>query len=505
MALRAAAYACLWSLLFLVVAISSWNQHVELELLWNLQNNYNDQGVHVGNSNATVLLLNENEGDLTNASALLSGAAQSPAVETAASLGSIFSKDEKEDVALARFANGSIGYIADPTALRRGISAFLKQPYDNHNNHSYWHVLKHYQEQYRRDALYGNESLTADNVCFRPPGQGWEGGTGAYALLTEKIMLAADADSTTTTTSPKVLCAIYTHAPLMRDLARAAAITWGSQCDGFLAFSNQTVELLGMVDLLHKGPEAYQNMWQKTRSIWKYIHQHYLEDYDYFHLGGDDLFMLVPNLRHFVATLPKNAPVFAGQWTRQKNRPYLSGGPGYTLNREALRRYIENVWEDCYPNAMVSYEDRLISKCMEQANVELTDTRDVAKAEQQYHDCPPQQVYNGRPSAPGSRRRNANFHSRGISYWETLPYPNASASSLPVWQLATSTSNKSGTLEPVAVGPKYGLEAAGKYSVSFHQIQHPLFMARLHAILYPGICPPDSPLGRARQQQQSRN
>ena len=47
-----------------------------------------------------------------------------------------------------------------------------------------------------------------------------------------------------------------------------------------------------MLDILHVGgEESYQNnMWQKARSIWAYISDHYLDDYDWFHLGGDDLF-----------------------------------------------------------------------------------------------------------------------------------------------------------------------------------------------------------------------
>lgn len=47
----------------------------------------------------------------------------------------------------------------------------------------------------------------------------------------------------------------------------------------------------------HEGPETYGNMWQKIRAIWKYISFHYKDDFDWFVLGGDDLFMIVENLR----------------------------------------------------------------------------------------------------------------------------------------------------------------------------------------------------------------
>lgn len=38
-------------------------------------------------------------------------------------------------------------------------------------------------------------------------------------------------------------------------------------------------------------------MWQKSRAIWKYINFHYKDDYDWFILGGDDIFLIVENLR----------------------------------------------------------------------------------------------------------------------------------------------------------------------------------------------------------------
>ena len=30
----------------------------------------------------------------------------------------------------------------------------------------------------------------------------------------------------------------------------------------------------------------YHNIWQKVRNIWKYIYDNYMDDYDYFVIGG---------------------------------------------------------------------------------------------------------------------------------------------------------------------------------------------------------------------------
>ena len=42
---------------------------------------------------------------------------------------------------------------------------------------------------------------------------------------------------------------------------------------------------LNAVKIDHQGEEAYMNMWQKLRSIWSYVHEHYSSDYDFFSLG----------------------------------------------------------------------------------------------------------------------------------------------------------------------------------------------------------------------------
>ena len=54
---------------------------------------------------------------------------------------------------------------------------------------------------------------------------------------------------------------------------------------------------LNRFKIKHEGPEEYNNMWQKSRAIWKYINFHYINDFDWFVLGGDDLFVIVENLR----------------------------------------------------------------------------------------------------------------------------------------------------------------------------------------------------------------
>ena len=46
--------------------------------------------------------------------------------------------------------------------------------------------------------------------------------------------------------------------------------------------SNKTDRALGTVDIPHEGPEEYNNIWQKVRSMWSYIYDNYYEKYDWY-------------------------------------------------------------------------------------------------------------------------------------------------------------------------------------------------------------------------------
>jgi glycoprotein-N-acetylgalactosamine 3-beta-galactosyltransferase len=375
----------------------------------------------------------------------------------------------------ARYANGTLGYVADPTALRQGAASFLNELVDNDTrfaDQSYWKLLMDFETVYRNGTFSGNELLSPDFICAPGPGRGYEQDYG-YKLLTEKIRIHPSGSPTES--SPKLLCLVYTY-PKMRDLQRTQALSWGLKCDGYLAFSTETISNLGTLHLEHAGDESYDNMWQKVRSIWFYVYKHYRNDYDFFHLGGDDLYVIVENLRKFLSeTLKRHAhgdEIYLGQWIPQPgDKPhYVSGGPGYTLNRAALVRLVEDALPTCRVHMRASYEDRLVSQCLGEIGIMGGDTRDRETGEQLYHDCGPAHLYTFRSTTT----KRGSFHAKAASYWETLSFPNSTKK----------------------VGPKHGLDAAGKYSVTFHDIYHPLYVARLHSILYPATCPATSPLGR---------
>lgn len=140
----------------------------------------------------------------------------------------------------------------------------------------------------------------------------------------------------------KILCMVYTAYTNddQHQRLRSISETWATRCDGFIAASNTTDHSLGAVDLLHEGPEEYGNMWQKIRSMWSYAYSHYLDEFDYFYICGDDTYVNVDNLRLYVdgsqmdrlknGYLDRISSIEsdianAQRWAKERPRPLLLG------------------------------------------------------------------------------------------------------------------------------------------------------------------------------------
>jgi glycoprotein-N-acetylgalactosamine 3-beta-galactosyltransferase len=248
-------------------------------------------------------------------------------------------------------------------------------------------------------------------VCGKAPGKGFEK-SEAWNLLTEKIQIGGpdplpmtisnnssnNHNATTNTMTPpppppfrngpkppRIFCGVYTYAG-HHAVLQSQGETWGWRCDGFLGFSTKTIPDIGAVDLPHQGEEAYGNMWQKVRSIWAYIYDNYYDDYDYFHLSGDDTHFVIENMRNYLWSVDDQngtLPLYMGHLYRTGGIVLCGGGPGYTLNKVALRRLVTELLPVCDPNTTVSSEDKLIGFCFRTLSIRCHDTAD-ARGEQRY-------------------------------------------------------------------------------------------------------------------------
>jgi hypothetical protein len=140
---------------------------------------------------------------------------------------------------------------------------------------------------------------------------------------------------------------------------------------------------------------GYQGMTQRTRTILAYIYDHFLNDYDYFHIGGDDMFVIVENLKEFLASDTVQ------QWDRvddqymiagfrmllkfrRKKLSFFGGGSGYTISRKALKAFVEGPLQYCDTEIERANEDIWFSDCANLLSTKLIDTRDSSGAHR-YH------------------------------------------------------------------------------------------------------------------------
>ncbi|XP_037827388.1 glycoprotein-N-acetylgalactosamine 3-beta-galactosyltransferase 1-like [Lucilia sericata] len=207
----------------------------------------------------------------------------------------------------------------------------------------------------------------------------------------------ADAVETTTTTTPssspslqeyeqlsqqlfnntRVLCWIMTSPKNHHHKAIHIRQTWGTRCNKLLFMSTERDEELPSVKL-DDVEEGRHNLWNKTKKALKYIYDHHFDDAEWFLKADDDTYVIMENLRYFLYPYsPEIAIYFGAKFKPYIKQGYMSGGAGYVLSKEALRKFALEAYDNplnC-PKLFQS-EDVQLGFCMENLNVIAGDSRD---------------------------------------------------------------------------------------------------------------------------------
>jgi hypothetical protein len=186
----------------------------------------------------------------------------------------------------------------------------------------------------------------------------------------------------------KLMCVVYSYHG-KHNRVRAESQTWAKRCHRYLVSSDTDDEAISAVNLSHAGNEEYANMWQKTRSTIKYVHERYRNDYDWFFFAGDDIFLVVENLLAYLESDNLTAAI-GGNYTydtpvligglmngRRPFRIFVFGGSGYVMNRAGLDMFANQVYPACHASDRSSMEDVLITECMRKFNAKIPNTADA--------------------------------------------------------------------------------------------------------------------------------
>lgn len=164
---------------------------------------------------------------------------------------------------------------------------------------------------------------------------------------------------------------------LLPTRAVAVSKTWGTKAPKLEFFSSGSSSgyTYGLPVIALPGVDDSYPPQKKVYRMLKYMHDHYINEYNWFMRADDDVYVRVEHLIHFLSKLDPNKELYIGQpgggrdvdLKRIKLNPhehYCMGGPGVIFSRALLIKLAPHL-EDCLQNEVVSWnEDLEVGRCI---------------------------------------------------------------------------------------------------------------------------------------------
>ncbi|XP_043934620.1 chondroitin sulfate synthase 1 [Protopterus annectens] len=159
---------------------------------------------------------------------------------------------------------------------------------------------------------------------------------------------------------------------------RAVAVqkTWASNIPGKVEFfsseGSDTSFPIPIVPL--QGVDDAYPPQKKSFMMLKYMHDHYLDQYEWFMRADDDVYIKSDRLESFLRSLNSSEPLFLGQTglgssdemgklALEPGENFCMGGPGVIMSREVLRRMVPHISE-CLREMYTTHEDVEVGRCV---------------------------------------------------------------------------------------------------------------------------------------------
>ena len=172
----------------------------------------------------------------------------------------------------------------------------------------------------------------------------------------------------------RILCMVMTIQQGHSWKMRYTKETWGKKCTKLLFMSDIDDPSIPSVKVdVEPGRD---HLTAKTMKSFELAYIKYFKEYDWFLKADDDTYVIVENMRYFLNTQSTDEPVYFGHNFRTSGvrQGYFSGGGGYVLSKEALRRLALRPLHYCAED--YGAEDIEIGKCMENLGVKTGESRD---------------------------------------------------------------------------------------------------------------------------------
>ncbi|XP_034565743.1 chondroitin sulfate synthase 3 isoform X2 [Notolabrus celidotus] len=172
---------------------------------------------------------------------------------------------------------------------------------------------------------------------------------------------------------------VMTAKKYLRTRAVAAYNTWASSIPGKVEFfsssGSSTAHTPGPLPVVSlAGVDDSYPPQKKSFMMLKYIHDHYLDKYEWFMRADDDVYIRGEKLELFLRSLNSSKPLYIGQTglgmaeelgrlALEPGENFCMGGPGMIFSREVLRRMVPHI-STCLREMYTTHEDVEVGRCV---------------------------------------------------------------------------------------------------------------------------------------------
>ena len=173
-----------------------------------------------------------------------------------------------------------------------------------------------------------------------------------------------------------ILVGVMTAEKYLNTRAMAAYKTWARSINGeVIFFSGEASEGNGNIPIV--GLEGVDDTYppqKKSFSMLKYMHDNYIDQFEWFMRADDDVYIKGGRLQSFLRSINSSRALFIGQaglgtkeefgqLSLEENENFCMGGPGIVLSRTTLKRLAGHI-DHCLRNSYTTHEDVEIGRCV---------------------------------------------------------------------------------------------------------------------------------------------
>ncbi|CAH1796566.1 unnamed protein product [Owenia fusiformis] len=173
-----------------------------------------------------------------------------------------------------------------------------------------------------------------------------------------------------------IFVGVMTAQKYLDSRAVAANQTWAKTIPGKVLFfsrsgsaSNYDIPVVSLPGVDDTYPPQ-----KKSFLMLKYMHDHFIDKYDWFMRADDDVYIKGEKLSKFLYSINSSKPQFIGQaglgtkeefgtLSLDQNENFCMGGTGIVMSRETLKRIVPHI-KYCLKNLYTTHEDVEIGRCV---------------------------------------------------------------------------------------------------------------------------------------------